>query len=101
MDDIYVKALSSLIEAIIIDDKVSEYFTNYFAKIRDDIVINGKRSIIANGIQGFYLSKYIVVWMMDLCNYLKKNNPKIYKDIIPIYELSNNLKSIRTNKSRQ
>lgn len=101
MNDIYVKALSGLIEALIIDDKSNEYFTNYFAKIRDDIVINGRRSIIANGIQGFYLSKYIVVWMMDLCNYLKKNNPKIYKDIIPIYELSNNLKSIRTNKSRQ
>lgn len=101
MNDIYIKALSSLIEAIIIDDKSNEYFTNYFAKIRDDIVINGRRSIIANGIQGFYLSKYIVVWMINLCDYIKKNNQKIYKDTIPIYELSNNLKSIRTNISKQ
>lgn len=101
MNDIYIKALSSLIEAIIIDDKSNEYFTNYFAKIRDDIVINGRRSIIANGIQGFYLSKYIVVWMINLCDYIKKDNQKIYKDTIPIYELSNNLKSIRTNISKQ
>ncbi|WP_297280990.1 hypothetical protein [uncultured Anaerococcus sp.] len=99
MDDLYIKALVSLIDKLIIDDKSNNYFIDYFDKMRDDIVINGRRSIIANGIKGFYLSKYVLVWMIDLCNYIKNNNPDIYPDVLPIYELSSNLKTIRTKKS--
>ncbi len=99
MDDVYIKALASLIQGLIIDDKANNYLTDYFAKMRDDIVINGRRSIIANGIQAFYLSKYVLVWMMDLCNHIKDNNPKLYPYVLPIYELSSNLKTIQTKRS--
>ncbi|MBS6105622.1 hypothetical protein [Anaerococcus sp.] len=98
MDEIYVLALKSLIEGLIINNKANIYWTNYFKNIRNDIVINGRRSIIANGIQGFYLNKYVLVWMMDLCHYIKINTPSLYNDVNTIYELSSNLKTIRDTK---
>lgn len=98
MDEIYVLALKSLIEGLIINNKANIYWTNYFKNIRNDIVINGRRSIIANGIQGFYLNKYVLVWMIDLCHYIKINTPSLYKDVNTIYELSSNLKAIRDTK---
>lgn len=98
MDEIYVLALKSLIEGLIINNKANIYWTNYFKNIRNDIVINGRRSIIANGIQGFYLNKYVLVWMIDLCHYIKINTPSLYKDVSTIYELSSNLKTIRDTK---
>ena len=92
--DIYLDSLIALIEALIIDEKSNEHFTKYFAQMRDDIVRNGRRSILANGIQGFYLSKYVVVWMLDLCQYVKDHQPEKWESIIPIYELANNLKTL-------
>ena len=97
MDDSYIKSLKALIQGLIINKTANKYFTKYFADIRDDIVINGRRSILANSIQGFYLSKYVVVWMMNLCEYIKDNQPELCQDIIPIYNLSSNLKTIRTH----
>lgn len=95
MDDSYLDSLLCLIENLIIDEANLNYFLDYFAKIRNDIVINGRRSILANGIQGFYLSKYVVVWMIDLCNHLLENNSDLLEKLNPIYSLSNNLKTIR------
>lgn len=91
--DIYLDALIVLIETIILDKKSNEHFTKYFAQMRDDIVRNGRRSILANGIQGFYLSKYVVVWMLDLCQYVIDNHPAKKDDIMAIYELANTLKT--------
>ena len=93
MDDKYIRSLKALIEGLIIDNQANKFWTNYFKKIRNDIVINGRRSIIANGIQGFYLNKYVLVWMMDLCDYIKENSPKLYPDVLAIYNLSSNLKA--------
>ena len=95
MDNQYINALTSIIENIIIDPKANYYFTDYFKEIRNDIVINGRRSILANGIQGFYLSKYVVVWMIDIVNFIKENNPDAYKDLVLIENLTNNLKTPR------
>ena len=95
MDEKYIVALKTLIESLIINEKSNKYWTEFFKKIRNDIVINGRRSILANGIQGFYLNKYVLVWMIDLCDYIKINNPEDYQNLIPIYELSSNLKTIR------
>ena len=93
LDEKFLVSLISLIEAIIIDRESNYYFTNYFMEIRDDIVINGRRSILANGIQGFYLSKYVLVWMLDLCDYIFKNKQSYIDDIRPIYELANNMQT--------
>ena len=92
--DIYLDSLIALIEALIIDEKSNENFTKYFAEMRDDIVRNGRRSILANGIQGFYLSKYVVVWMLGLCQYVKDHQPEKRESIVPIYDLANNLKTL-------
>lgn len=99
MDDSYILALKAMIESLIIDDRSRRYFLEYFAKIRNDIVINGRRSILANGIQGFYLSKYVVVWMLDLCEYIRENFPDKSHQIQPIYKLANNLKTPRNLRS--
>ncbi len=98
LEDVYINALGSLIEALILDDEARNYYLYYFAKMRDDIVINGRRSILANGIQAFYLSKYVVVWMMDLCEYVMKYSPQYIDDIKVIYHLANMLKSPRNNR---
>lgn len=100
MDDSYLDSLICLIDKLIIDENNLNYFLDYFAKIRNDIVINGRRSILANGIQGFYLSKYVVVWMIDLCNHLLRDNPNLLEKLNPIYSLSNNLKTISQVKNK-
>lgn len=100
MEEKYVIALKNLIEGLILDSEANKYWNDYFKKIRNDIVINGRRSIIANGIQGFYLNKYVLVWMMDLCDYIKENNYNLYEDILPIYHLSSNLKTIADSKNQ-
>lgn len=93
LDDIYINGLVAVIEGVIINQKSNDYFTDYFKEMRDDIVINGRRSILANGIQAFYLSKYVVVWMIDLCDYVRENFPDKKNDIGSIYKLANNLKT--------
>lgn len=95
MENQYIDSLARIIESIIIDPKANSFYTDYFKEIRNDIVINGRRSILANGIQGFYLSKYVVVWMIDIVNFIKENNPDAYKDLELIENLTNNLKTPR------
>lgn len=95
MENQYIDSLARIIESIIIDPKANSFYTDYFKEIRNDIVINGRRSILANGIQGFYLSKYVVVWMIDIVNFIKENNPYAYKDLEIIETLTNNLKTPR------
>lgn len=92
LDDKYILALAYLLEKLIIDGNNREKLTDYFAKMRDDIVINGRRSILANGIQAFYLSKYVVVWMLIFCEGLMETyeDARFYLD--PIYEKINKLK---------
>lgn len=92
LDDKYILALAYLLEKLIIDDCNREKLTDYFAKIRDDIVINGRRSILANGIQAFYLSKYVVVWMFIFCEGLMKTYEDARFFLNPIYEKINKLK---------
>lgn len=92
IDNKYMLALISLIEGLILDEKTCDNLLDYFAKIRNDIVINGRRSILANGIQAFYLSKYVVVWALDLYKIIEENHPDLYCFIEPIYKLTNNLK---------
>ena len=98
LDSTYLRSLIALIEGIILDQKSKEHFINYFDQIRDDIVRNGRRSILANGIQGFYLSKYVVVWMLDLCKYVIDHHPNKKQDIMAIYDLANKLKTPSDSK---
>lgn len=63
--DKYILALAYLLEKLAEDDNNRKKLLTYFDKIRNDIVINGRRSILANGIQAFYLSKYVLVWMIE------------------------------------
>jgi hypothetical protein len=93
MDEVYILALAALIEGLILDKKIREELLDYFAKMRNDIVINGRRSILANSIQAFYLSKYVVAWALDLYKIIEKDHPDLYTYIIPIYELTDNLKT--------
>lgn len=92
LDDKYILALAYLLDKLIIDDNNREILTDYFAKMRDDIVINGRRSILANGIQAFYLSKYVVVWMLIFCEGLMETNEDASLYLDPIYEKINKLK---------
>lgn len=92
LKDKYILALAYLIEKLIEDDKNRKKLLTYFAEIRNDIVINGRRSILANGIQAFYLSKYVVVWMLILCEALMEKYEDARSFLDPIYENSNNLK---------
>ena len=92
LDDKYILALAYLLDKLIKDNCNREKLTDYFAKIRDDIVINGRRSILANGIQAFYLSKYVVVWMLIFCEGLMETYEDARFFLDPIYEKINNLK---------
>ena len=87
-----------MIDSLIEDKNNRKNLLKYFDKMRDDIVINGRRSIIANGIQAFYLNKYVVVWIIDLINFIKENNPDSYKYLQAIFDLINNLKTPRLSK---
>ena len=98
LEDKYLKSLLSMVDSLIEDKDNRENLLKYFDKIRNDIVINGRRSIIANGIQAFYLNKYVVVWIIDLINFIKENNPDSYKYLQPIFDLINNLKTPRLSK---
>ncbi|MDD7305867.1 MAG: hypothetical protein PUG67_04690 [Peptoniphilaceae bacterium] len=93
MDDVYILALNAMIESLILDKRICDKLLTYFSKMRNDIVINGRRSILANSIQAFYLSKYVVIWALDLYKIIENNHPKLYPYILPIYELTNNLKT--------
>ncbi|WP_306485091.1 hypothetical protein [Anaerococcus sp.] len=68
--DKYILALAYLLEKLVEDDNNRKKLLKYFDKIRNDIVINGRRSILANGIQAFYLSKYVLVWMIEIMDKL-------------------------------
>lgn len=68
--DKYILALAYLLEKLAEDDNNRKKLLTYFDKIRNDIVINGRRSILANGIQAFYLSKYVLVWMIEIMDKL-------------------------------
>lgn len=93
MQDKYILALTSMVESLILNESQMQALLAYFAKIRNDIVINGRRSILANGIQAFYLSKYVVIWALNLFKIIEDNNIENYKYIKPIFELTNNLKT--------
>lgn len=98
LEDKYLKSLLSMVDSLIEDKNNRKNLLKYFDKMRDDIVINGRRSIIANGIQAFYLNKYVVVWIIDLINFIKENNPDSYKYLQAIFDLINNLKTPRLSK---
>ena len=84
-----------MVDSLIEDDKNRKTLLKFFAKMRNDIVINGRRSILANGIQAFYLNKYVVVWALELFDFIKENKTDTSKFLEPIYDLTNNLKTPR------
>lgn len=98
LENKYLISLLSMVDSLIEDKNNRKNLLKYFDKMRDDIVINGRRSIIANGIQAFYLNKYVVVWIIDLINFIKENNPDSYKYLQAIFDLINTLKTPRLSK---
>lgn len=98
MEDIYLKSLLCLIDKLVLDDSNRKKLLEYFDGVDYNILINGRRSILSNGIQAFYLRKYVAVWMIDLIKLVLENNPE-YKIILnPIYDLTSNLKTPRIAK---
>lgn len=91
LEDKYILALSSLIE-VIFSKYNRKNLIRYFKEIRNDIVINGRRSILANDIYAFYLSKYLVNWALDLMKIARYKDKERYFYIEEIYKLTNNLK---------
>ena len=87
----YILALLAMIE-VIFSKYNRKNLINYFKEIRNDIVINGRRSILANDIYAFYLSKYLVNWALDLMKIARYKDEKRYFYIKEIYKLTNNLK---------
>lgn len=87
----YILALASLIE-VIFSKYNRKNLIRYFKEIRNDIVINGRRSILANDIYAFYLSKYLVNWALDLMKIARYKDKERYFYIEEIYKLTNNLK---------
>ena len=93
LPEAYLKSLIAMVDALIEDDSNRKILLKYFDKMRDDIVINGRRSIIANGIQAFYLNKYVLVWMLDLYDFVKENKADVLPYLDPIMALVNELKT--------
>lgn len=91
VEDKYILSLISLIE-VIFSKYNRKNLIEYFEEIRNDIVINGRRSILANDIYAFYLSKYLVNWALDLMKISKYKDKNRFKYINDIYMLTNNLK---------
>ena len=89
----YLISLIAMVDSLIEDEKNRKTLLTYFDKMRDDIVRNGRRSILANGIQAFYLNKYVVVWMLDLYAFIKENKTDVLPYLDPIMDLINNLKT--------
>lgn len=86
LKDDYILALDFLLEKLILDKENSSKLLAYFQEIRDDIVINGRRSILANGIQAFYLSKYVLVWDLILFEGLMEKYKEEISYLRPIYD---------------
>ena len=91
LEDKYILALVSMIE-VIFSKYNRKNLIRYFKEIRNDIVINGRRSILANDIYAFYLSKYLVNWALDLMKIARYKDKERYFYIEEIYKLTNNLK---------
>ncbi|MDU2829605.1 MAG: hypothetical protein E7C03_03890 [Anaerococcus sp.] len=91
LENKYILALASLIE-VIFSKYTRKNLIRYFKEIRNDIVINGRRSILANDIYAFYLSKYLVNWALDLMKIARYKDKERYLYIEEIYKLTNNLK---------
>ena len=91
VEDKYILSLISLIE-VIFSKYNRKNLIEYFEEIRNDIVINGRRSILANDIYAFYLSKYLVNWALDLMKIARYKDKNRFKYINDIYKLTNNLK---------
>ncbi len=93
LPEAYLKSLLAMVDGLIEDDSNRRNLLQYFDQMRDDIVINGRRSILANGIQAFYLNKYVVVWMLDLFAFIQKNKADVLPYLNPIMDLVNSLKT--------
>lgn len=93
LPEAYLKSLLAMVDSLIEDDSNRRNLLQYFDQMRDDIVINGRRSILANGIQAFYLNKYVVVWMLDLFAFIQKNKSDVSSFLNPIMDLVNDLKT--------
>lgn len=93
LPEAYLKSLLAMVDGLIEDDSNRRNLLQYFDQMRDDIVINGRRSILANGIQAFYLNKYVVVWMLDLYAFIQKNKADVSSFLDPIMNLVNSLKT--------
>ena len=93
LPEAYIKSLLAMVDGLIEDDSNRRNLLHYFDQMRDDIVINGRRSILANGIQAFYLNKYVVVWMLDLYAFIQKNKADVSSFLDPIMDLVNSLKT--------
>ena len=93
LPEAYLKSLLTMVDGLIEDDSNRRNLLQYFDQMRDDIVINGRRSILANGIQAFYLNKYVVVWMLDLFSFIQKNKADVSSFLDPIMDLVNSLKT--------
>ncbi|WP_311516097.1 hypothetical protein [uncultured Anaerococcus sp.] len=92
LKDDYILALDFLLEKLILEKENSSKLLAYFQEIRDDIVINGRRSILANGIQAFYLSKYVLVRDLILFEGLMERYEEEVSYLRPIYDRINTLK---------
>ncbi|MDO4594311.1 MAG: hypothetical protein Q4B52_02935 [Tissierellia bacterium] len=95
MKDHYLTALIALLFYYIEDDKKRIELLDYFSGMKDRTVINGRRSALANGLRGFYLSKYIAVWLKDLFEEIKEEDKHYFSYIKEVYELNENLRDIR------
>lgn len=93
IEDTYLKSLLAMVDSLIEDDSNRSNLLQYFDQLRDDIVINGRRSILANGIQAFYLNKYVVVWMLELIDFIKTKKSDVFRFLGPIFDLVSNLKT--------
>lgn len=94
LEEDFLLSLSALIACLILNEKNRQSLLTYFAAMRNDIVINGRRSILANGIQAFYLNKYVAVWTMDLGELIKKTSAKDFEYFMPVLEATSSLKRL-------
>ncbi|MDD7382979.1 MAG: hypothetical protein SOZ89_01260 [Peptoniphilaceae bacterium] len=88
----YILGLVSMIETLVLNTSQRKLLLNYFKDLSDVIVKNSRRAVISNGNRAFILSKYVVVWFMELVKIIRIKFPDNYKYVKAIENLNLNLK---------
>lgn len=88
-------SLLILIDILILDKSMNYKLNSYFSKMRNQTIINGRRSILKNDLYAFYLSKYICVWIKEIFKIIRLLYPNEYKYLKYLNDLNEELSHLK------